>query len=105
MRPARSIGNAETDRMAGDRDARLLAARIFVAQKNLAKAAEIPEGLMADGRDYRPWFELGVSHVRQGDSKRGMECLKRSLELNPYHGASYLWLAKASGRTGRRPAT
>ena len=101
---ARVIKGALTEKRVNDRDARLLEARIFAARRYVAAALKMLESLTVEGNDYRPWFEMGVLHIRVGDVELGREYLKRSLKLNPHHGASYLWLAKTSGEAEERTA-
>lgn len=77
-------------------DVLLLAARIHEARGSHARAHAILKRLVRETEDHRPWFLLGVVEVKQGGLAEGIKAFKKSLELNPKHGPSYLWLAKAS---------
>jgi tetratricopeptide (TPR) repeat protein len=78
-------------------DAKFVAARIAVAREKYSDAIPLLKANTEESsQDFRSWQLLGECYVRLDKKDEGVKCLKRALELNPYHGPSYLWLAKAT---------
>ncbi|MFT5491596.1 MAG: tetratricopeptide (TPR) repeat protein [Limisphaerales bacterium] len=78
-------------------DAKLVAARVSVARRDYAAAVPLLRANVEESpRDFRSWHLLGECLARLGKIEEGVKCLRKALELNPYNGASVLWLAKTT---------
>ena len=85
-------------------DSRFVSAKIYAELGKFAEAmALLRENIKESPTDFRSWALIGACHVRLGDEAEGIKCLKKALELNPYHGSSILCLAKTT--TDKRKQT
>ena len=78
-------------------DTTLLAARISLARGHRRRAmALVRQCVSTHPKDHRLYFFMGVEHTRLGRGGEAVACLRKSIELNRNHAASYLWLAKTT---------
>lgn len=80
-------------------EVQLVFIRVLIGQRKLdAAQRSIQDYARQNPQDYRPWFEWGVVRTRSCGGPDAAACLRRSIELNPNHAPSYLWLAQTCVR-------
>lgn len=78
-------------------ESRLVTAKIKAELGKFADATWLlSRNIKESPDDFRSWSLLGICHVRLGDEAEGAKCLKKALDINPYHGPALLWLAKVT---------